>query len=75
ARYSFGVNPTLFFDAGLIRGRHVVLLVAKAVAYGAAIPVVSGFCGLRARGQRGGGRGGGLDHGARLPHDLPDGVT
>ncbi|HEX4422371.1 MAG TPA: ABC transporter permease [Kofleriaceae bacterium] len=50
ARYSFGVNPTLFFDAGLIRGRHVVLLVAKAVAYGAAIPVVSGFCGLRARG-------------------------
>ena len=50
AKYSFGVNPELFFDASLIRGRHVVLLVVKAVAYGAAIPVVAGFCGLRARG-------------------------
>jgi len=50
AKYSFAVNPTLFFDASAIRGRHVVLLVVKAVAYGAAIPVVAGFCGLRARG-------------------------
>jgi phospholipid/cholesterol/gamma-HCH transport system permease protein len=50
AKYSFDVNPTLFFDASSIRGRHVVLLVVKAVAYGAAIPVVAGFCGLRARG-------------------------
>jgi phospholipid/cholesterol/gamma-HCH transport system permease protein len=50
AKYSFAVNPTLFFDASAIRGRHVVLLVVKALAYGAAIPVVAGFCGLRARG-------------------------
>jgi phospholipid/cholesterol/gamma-HCH transport system permease protein len=50
ARYSFGVNPTTFFDPSLIRGRHVVLLVVKALAFGAAIPVVAGFCGLRARG-------------------------
>ena len=50
AKFSFAVNPTLFFDASAIRGRHVVLLVVKAVAYGAAIPVVAGFCGLRARG-------------------------
>jgi phospholipid/cholesterol/gamma-HCH transport system permease protein len=50
AKYSFGVNPGLFFDASQIRGRHVVLFVLKAIAYGAAIPVVAGFCGLRARG-------------------------
>jgi phospholipid/cholesterol/gamma-HCH transport system permease protein len=50
ANYSFGVNPSVFFDAQLIRGRHVVLLLVKAAAFGAAIPVIAGFCGLRARG-------------------------
>jgi phospholipid/cholesterol/gamma-HCH transport system permease protein len=50
AKYSFAVNPGLFFDASQVRGRHVILLVIKAIAYGAAIPVVAGFCGLRARG-------------------------
>jgi phospholipid/cholesterol/gamma-HCH transport system permease protein len=50
ARYSFGVNPHVFFDASQVRGRHVALLVIKAVAFGAALPVVAGFCGLRARG-------------------------
>jgi phospholipid/cholesterol/gamma-HCH transport system permease protein len=50
AKYSFGVNPGTFFDASMVRGRHVALLVIKAAAYGAAIPVVAGFCGLRARG-------------------------
>lgn len=50
AKYSFGVNPNLFFDLELLRLRHVGLFVVKAVAYGAAIPVVAGFCGLRARG-------------------------
>jgi len=50
AKYSFGVNPGVFFDASQVRGRHVVLLILKAVSYGAAIPVVAGFCGLRARG-------------------------
>jgi phospholipid/cholesterol/gamma-HCH transport system permease protein len=50
AKYSFAVNPALFFDPSQLRGRHVVLLIVKAVAFGAAIPVVAGFCGLRARG-------------------------
>jgi len=50
AKYSFGVNPGLYFDASMVRGRHLVLLIVKAIAYGAAIPVVAGFCGLRARG-------------------------
>ncbi len=50
AQYSFGVNPHLFFDLSLIRPRHVILMVVKALSYGAAIPVVAGFCGLRARG-------------------------
>lgn len=50
AQYSFGVNPQLFFDMSLIRPRHVVLFIVKATSYGAAIPVVAGFCGLRARG-------------------------
>jgi len=50
AKFSFAVNPGVFFDASQVHGRHVVLMVLKAVAYGAAIPVVAGFCGLRARG-------------------------
>jgi phospholipid/cholesterol/gamma-HCH transport system permease protein len=50
AKYSFAVNPHVFFDASMVRGRHVVLLIAKAIAFGAAIPVIAGFCGLRARG-------------------------
>ncbi len=50
AKYSFGVNPTLFFDLQMVRMRHLILMVVKALSYGAAIPVVAGFCGLRARG-------------------------
>jgi len=50
AQYSFGVNPSLFFDLQLLQWRHLLLFVAKALAYGAAIPIVAGFCGLRARG-------------------------
>ncbi len=50
AQYSFGVNPNLFFDLTLLRPRHLVMMIVKALAYGAAIPVVAGFCGLRARG-------------------------
>lgn len=50
AQASFGVNPNTFFDMSFIRPRHVVLFAAKALAFGAAIPVVAGFCGLRARG-------------------------
>ena len=50
AQYSFGVNPNLYFDISQIRPRHVALMIIKAMSYGAAIPVVAGFCGLRARG-------------------------
>jgi phospholipid/cholesterol/gamma-HCH transport system permease protein len=50
AHFSFGVNMNTFHDLSFIRGRHIALFVIKAVSYGAAIPVVAGFCGLRARG-------------------------
>jgi phospholipid/cholesterol/gamma-HCH transport system permease protein len=50
AQYSWGVNPNLWFDFDFVRLRHIALMVIKALAYGAAIPVVAGFCGLRARG-------------------------
>jgi phospholipid/cholesterol/gamma-HCH transport system permease protein len=50
AHYSFGVNLNTFYDISQIRPRHVVMMVVKALSYGAAIPVVAGFCGLRARG-------------------------
>ena len=50
AHLSFGVNPRTFFDASMVMPRHVILGLLKAVTYGAAIPIVSGFCGLRARG-------------------------
>ncbi|MBE7450233.1 MAG: ABC transporter permease [Kofleriaceae bacterium] len=50
AYLSFGVNPRLFVDLGFVEPRHVILGLLKAAAYGAAIPVVAGFCGLRARG-------------------------
>ncbi len=50
ALYSYGVNPHLFFDLQLLQWHHLLLFLAKALSYGAAIPVVAGFCGLRARG-------------------------
>ena len=50
AYVSFGVNPRTFFDLGATHPRHLILGVIKAVSFGAAIPIVSGFCGLRARG-------------------------
>ena len=50
AKSSFGVNPNLWFDISLVRPRHLALMSIKALAYGAAIPIVAGFCGLRARG-------------------------
>src|SRR6185503_11791154 len=50
AEHSFGVNPNTFYDLSFLRFRHVALFIIKCIAYGAAIPVVAGFCGLRARG-------------------------
>lgn len=50
AQFSFGVNPRLFFDLSLLVPHQIALMVFKALAFGAAIPVVAGFCGLRARG-------------------------
>lgn len=50
AHYQFGVNTRLFFDLGVVNFQHLGLGLVKAVSYGMAIPVVSGFCGLRAQG-------------------------
>jgi phospholipid/cholesterol/gamma-HCH transport system permease protein len=50
AHYSFGVNTNLFFDLSRVKPAHLALGMIKAVTFGAAIPIVSGFCGLRAKG-------------------------
>jgi phospholipid/cholesterol/gamma-HCH transport system permease protein len=50
AYLSFGVNPRIFFDLSMVEPRHVALGLIKATTYGAAIPVISGFCGMRAHG-------------------------
>jgi len=50
AQYSFHVNPALFYDMSLVRPIHLAMGLVKALSYGMAIPVVSGFCGLRAKG-------------------------
>jgi phospholipid/cholesterol/gamma-HCH transport system permease protein len=50
AKLSFHVNPTIFLDASKVQPGDFVVGACKCVAYGAAIPVVSGFCGLGARG-------------------------
>jgi phospholipid/cholesterol/gamma-HCH transport system permease protein len=47
---SFDVNPQIFFDVSLVRPIHLVMGVTKALAYGMAIPIISGLCGLRAQG-------------------------
>lgn len=47
---TFDVNPRMFFDISQVRLEHLAVGLIKAVAYGTTIPVVAGFCGLRARG-------------------------
>jgi phospholipid/cholesterol/gamma-HCH transport system permease protein len=47
---SFHVNPRIFFDWDRVVAGDVLVGLTKCVAYGAAIPVVSGYCGLHARG-------------------------
>jgi phospholipid/cholesterol/gamma-HCH transport system permease protein len=50
AQYSFDINPSAFYDLRFVRLRHLGMFLVKALAFGAAIPIVAGFCGLRARG-------------------------
>ena len=47
---SFQVNPDLFLNTSRVTFGDVALGFTKCLAYGAAIPVVAGTCGLRARG-------------------------
>lgn len=46
----FGLNPTAFFDSNMVRAYDIVVGSTKAVSYGMAIPIISGYCGLEARG-------------------------
>jgi phospholipid/cholesterol/gamma-HCH transport system permease protein len=46
AYVAFEVRPDVFFNAVLIDKGDVLTGLAKCIAYGAAIPVVSGYCGL-----------------------------
>ena len=50
AATSFDLNPSVFFDLSKVNPTHLGLGLAKAISYGMAIPIISGFCGLRARG-------------------------
>jgi len=50
ARYSFHVNPRIFLDPSRVRWGDLATGTMKVFAYGAAIPIVSGFWGLTARG-------------------------
>lgn len=50
ASRSFGVNPNVFFVIDKVNYTHLGLGLTKAIAYGMAIPIISGFCGLRAQG-------------------------
>jgi phospholipid/cholesterol/gamma-HCH transport system permease protein len=47
---SFHVNPHVFFDLGRVSYGDIATGLMKVVAYGAAIPIVSGFSGLTAHG-------------------------
>lgn len=47
---SFHLNPHVFFDFGHVEGGDIATGLMKTVAYGAVIPIVSGACGLEARG-------------------------
>jgi len=47
---SFDVNPVTFFDVSRVDYLDVGLGTTKALLCGTAIPIISGFCGLRAQG-------------------------
>jgi phospholipid/cholesterol/gamma-HCH transport system permease protein len=42
----FGVNPRIFWNTSIVDYRDVVVGLTKCVAFGAAIPIVSAYCGL-----------------------------
>jgi phospholipid/cholesterol/gamma-HCH transport system permease protein len=46
AYFAFGVGPFTFFNPSLVTAGDLVTGLAKCLAYGAAIPVVSSYCGL-----------------------------
>jgi phospholipid/cholesterol/gamma-HCH transport system permease protein len=50
AKLSFRVNPAIFIDVSRVTWGDLAVGLSKCLAYGAAIPVVSGTCGLLARG-------------------------
>jgi phospholipid/cholesterol/gamma-HCH transport system permease protein len=47
---TYGLNPHVFFDADKVQTFDIALGLTKALCYGMTIPIISGFCGLRARG-------------------------
>lgn len=50
AHFAFGVSLTTFFNLSAVHVGDLVTGLTKCVAYGAAIPIVAGYCGLGARG-------------------------
>jgi phospholipid/cholesterol/gamma-HCH transport system permease protein len=50
ARYSFHVNPHIFLDTSRTTIGDLATGVIKCIAFGTAIPIVSGYCGLAAKG-------------------------
>jgi phospholipid/cholesterol/gamma-HCH transport system permease protein len=50
AAASFRVNPVIFLDASHVTFGDLIVGVMKCEAYGMAIPIVSGYCGLTAQG-------------------------
>ncbi len=50
AEVFFNVRPATFWDLGQVDAGDVTVGLVKCVAYGGTIPVISGYCGLGARG-------------------------
>ena len=46
----FGINPRIFANVSMVNVGDLTIGLTKCVAYGAAIPVISGYCGLTAFG-------------------------
>lgn len=44
--FAFGISASTFFNTSMVTGADVITGIAKCLAYGAAIPVVSAHCGL-----------------------------